>query len=72
MRKGLTALFLLLVCLSGQVLVQNQTIKGKGTVAGDGSPIIGATIIKGTNLGAVANAESSFSLNVPGSATVLC
>ncbi len=66
MRKGLTALFLILICLSGQVLAQSRTIKGKVTSAEDGSPIIGATVLaKGTNVGTVTNAEGDYSLNVP-------
>lgn len=72
MRKGLTALILLLVCLSGQVLAQSRTVKGKVTAAEDGSPIPGATIIaKGTNVGTVTNAEGNYSLNVPQGVTVL-
>lgn len=72
MRKGLTALFLLLVCLSGQVLAQSRTVKGKVTAAEDGSPIIGATIIaKGTNVGTVTNVEGDYTLNVPDGVDVL-
>ncbi len=66
MRKGLTALFLLLICLSGQVMAQSRTVKGKVTASEDGTPIIGATIIaKGTNVGTVTNAEGDYTLNVP-------
>ncbi len=66
MRKGLTVLFLLLVCLSGQVLAQSRTIKGKVTAAEDGTPIIGATVLaKGTNVGTVTNTEGDYTLNVP-------
>lgn len=66
MRKGLTALFLILICISGQVLAQSRTIKGKVTSGEDGSPIIGATVLaKGTNVGTVTNAEGDYSLNVP-------
>ncbi|MGE7777905.1 SusC/RagA family TonB-linked outer membrane protein [Chitinophaga sp. NPDC101104] len=72
MRKGLTALFLILVCISGQVLAQSRTIKGKVTAADDGTPIIGATVIaKGTNVGTVTNAEGVYSLNVPDGVDVL-
>src|SRR5690349_20895532 len=72
MRKGLTALFLLLISLSGQVLAQSRTIKGKVTAAEDGTPIIGATILaKGTNVGTVTNAEGVYSLNVPDGVTAL-
>lgn len=66
MRKGLTALFLILVCVSGQVLAQSRTIKGKVTSGEDGSPIIGATVLaKGTNVGTVTNVEGDYTLNVP-------
>ncbi|RPE13857.1 SusC/RagA family TonB-linked outer membrane protein [Chitinophaga lutea] len=72
MRKGLTALFLLLICLSGQVMAQSRTVKGKVTAAEDGTPIIGATVIaKGTNVGTVTNAEGVYSLNVPDGVDVL-
>ncbi len=72
MRKGLTALFLLLVCLSGQVLAQSRTIKGKVTAAEDGTPIIGATVLaKGTNVGTVTNATGGYTLNVPDGVTTL-
>lgn len=72
MRKGLTALFLILICLSGQVLAQSRTIKGKVTAADDGTPIIGATVIaKGTNVGTVTNADGVYSLNVPDGVDVL-
>ncbi len=72
MRKGLTALFLLLISLSGQVLAQSRTIKGKVTAAEDGTPIIGATILaKGTNVGTVTNADGVYSLNVPDGVTAL-
>lgn len=72
MRKGLTALFLLLICLSGQVMAQSRTIKGKVTAAEDGTPIIGATILaKGTNVGTVTTAEGTYSLNVPDGVDVL-
>lgn len=72
MRKGLTALILLLVCLSGQVMAQSRTVKGKVTAAEDGTPIIGATIIaKGTNVGTVTNAEGNYTLNVPQGVNVI-
>lgn len=72
MRKGLTALFLILISLSGQVLAQSRTVKGKVTAAEDGTPIIGATILaKGTNVGTVTNAEGVYSLNVPDGVTAL-
>lgn len=72
MRKGLTALFLLLVCLSGQVIAQSRTVKGTVTSSEDGSPIPGATIIaKGTNVGTVTNAEGAYTLNVPEGVTTL-
>ncbi|MGN7719365.1 SusC/RagA family TonB-linked outer membrane protein [Chitinophaga sp. 22620] len=72
MRKGLTVLFLLLVCLSGQVLAQSRTIKGKVTAADDGTPIIGATVLaKGTNVGTVTNSTGDYTLNVPDGATTL-
>lgn len=72
MRKGLTALFLILISLSGQVLAQSRTVKGRVTAAEDGTPIIGATIIaKGTNVGTVTNAEGVYSLNVPDGVTAL-
>ncbi|QEH40343.1 SusC/RagA family TonB-linked outer membrane protein [Chitinophaga sp. XS-30] len=72
MRKGLTALFLLLVCLSGQVIAQSRTVKGTVTSSEDGSPIPGATILaKGTNVGTVTNAEGAYTLNVPEGVTTL-
>lgn len=72
MRKGLTVLFLLLISLSGQVMAQSRTVKGKVTAAEDGTPIIGATILaKGTNVGTVTNAEGVYTLNVPEGVDVL-
>ncbi|MGX5818392.1 SusC/RagA family TonB-linked outer membrane protein [Chitinophaga lutea] len=72
MRKGLSALFLLLICLAGQVMAQSRTVKGKVTAAEDGTPIIGATVLaKGTNVGTVTNAEGDYTLNVPQGVEVL-
>lgn len=72
MRKGLTALFLLLLSLAGQVYAQSRTVKGKVTAAEDGSPIIGATVLaKGTNVGTVTNITGDYTLNVPAGVNTL-
>lgn len=51
---------------------QTKTVTGKVTDGKDGAPIPGASVIvKGTNVGTVTNAEGSFSVNAPTSATAL-
>ncbi|OIN56303.1 SusC/RagA family TonB-linked outer membrane protein [Arsenicibacter rosenii] len=60
----LVALLLVMTC-SGPLLAQDRLIKGKIT-ADDGSPMPGANVaIKGTLIGASANASGEYSLAIP-------
>ncbi|HKH59319.1 MAG TPA: TonB-dependent receptor plug domain-containing protein, partial [Flavitalea sp.] len=73
-KKILRGLLLLPVVLLITQLAfsQNKTVSGKVTDSKDGSPIAGASVlVKGSTGGTNTNAEGSFSLNVPSSATAL-
>ncbi|SHN28344.1 TonB-linked outer membrane protein, SusC/RagA family [Cyclobacterium lianum] len=61
---------LMLTTLSGSVLA--QTVTGKVTGQADGLPLPGVSVlIKGTSTGTATDVDGNYSLNVPGSETVL-
>jgi len=64
-------LLMLLFLASTAVFAQRMTITG--TVTDDqGAPLPGATVlVKGTNLGAITGADGKYSLEVPGSNTIM-
>jgi TonB-linked SusC/RagA family outer membrane protein len=65
---------LLTVCLFSiqTAYSQNKTVTGKVTDEKDGTPVAGASVtVKGTKLGTQTDANGSFSLSVPASATTL-
>ncbi|MBC7826111.1 MAG: SusC/RagA family TonB-linked outer membrane protein [Chitinophagaceae bacterium] len=69
--RGLLVLPVVLL-ISQLAFSQNKTVTGKVTDSKDGSPIAGASVlIKGSTGGTNTNAEGSFSMNVPASATAL-
>jgi iron complex outermembrane receptor protein len=73
-KKILRGLILLpvLLLMTQLAFSQNKTVSGKVTDGKDGSPIAGASVlVKGTTGGTNTNAEGSFSLTVPTSATAL-
>jgi TonB-dependent starch-binding outer membrane protein SusC len=71
MRK-LTMLFVSLFLLSGTMLAQEKTVRGKVVDTRDGTAIAGATVlVKGTNQAAVTESDGSFLLTAPQNATAL-
>lgn len=59
-------LFLIALLMSSYVTAQQTTVTGIVTDANDGSPLIGANIlVKGTTVGAIADLDGRFSVNVP-------
>ncbi|MFT6808226.1 MAG: TonB-linked SusC/RagA family outer membrane protein [Saprospiraceae bacterium] len=73
-RKMLTSLLLVagFICLSSQSFAQSRTIGGTLTDAGDGAPLIGATIlVKGTTNGTISDLDGSYSLSADGNATLV-
>ena len=63
---------LLMTGLLQQVYAQNRSLSGRVTDRSSGQGLPGATVlVKGTTLGASTNADGSFSLSVPTTATVL-
>lgn len=73
-KKSLRGLLLLpiLVLITQLAFSQDKTVSGKVTDSKDGSPIAGASVlVKGSTGGTNTNAEGSFSLTVPNSATTL-
>ena len=62
----------ILVLITQLAFSQDKTVSGKVTDSKDGSPIAGASVlVKGSTGGTNTNAEGSFSLTVPNSATTL-
>ena len=63
---------LFMTCLLQQVVAQDRALSGRITDRTSGQALPGATVlVKGTTIGASTNAEGSFSLSVPATATVL-
>ncbi len=63
---------LLMTGLLQQVYAQNRSLSGRVTDRGTGQALPGATVlVKGTTVGASTNADGSFSLSVPTTATAL-
>jgi len=72
MRKLLLSALLISPVLMQQAAAQNREIKGRVTDAANGQGLPGVTVlVKGTTVGASTNADGSFSLNAPASATTL-
>jgi len=73
MRKKLVLFMLGLLLGFGLALAQNRTITGTITLAEDGSPAVGASVIvKGTSIGAVTDLDGKFVLpGVPSNAKTL-
>ncbi|MCC2547001.1 SusC/RagA family TonB-linked outer membrane protein [Hymenobacter sp. BT175] len=70
--KKLLFLFGLLTCLLQQAVAQDRTISGRVTDRATGQGLPGVTVlVKGTTVGASTNADGSYSLSVPASATTL-
>ncbi len=70
-RSGLIPLLLLLLLISPGLLAQ-RTISGTVTDAGNGEPLIGATIVvKGTTTGTLTDLQGEYSIQVEGPASVL-
>jgi TonB-linked SusC/RagA family outer membrane protein len=69
--RGLLS-FTVFILITQLAFSQNKTVSGKITDSKDGSPIAGASVlIKNSTGGTNTNAEGSFSLSVPTSATAL-
>ena len=72
MKKNFFVTALLLLTLVSSIMAQNRTITGSVTSAEDGEPLIGATItVVGQNIGTIANAEGSYTIEVPSNAQSL-
>ncbi|HEX8504797.1 MAG TPA: carboxypeptidase-like regulatory domain-containing protein, partial [Hymenobacter sp.] len=72
MKKLLCMVMLLMTGLLQQVYAQDRSLSGRVTDRSNGQGLPGATVIvKGTTVGASTNADGSFSLSVPASATTL-
>ena len=71
MRRPITLLvFLLLAGL--QVAFAQKTVTGIVTTSADNSPLVGVTVqVKGTNTGAITDANGKFSISVPDDQAVL-
>lgn len=65
-RPPSTLYLLFFLFLTTTLSSQNTILTGKVTSTGDGKPLIGATVqLKGTNIGAVADLDGNYILNVP-------
>ncbi|MBD2714771.1 SusC/RagA family TonB-linked outer membrane protein [Microvirga sp. STR05] len=72
MRKILLSALLASPILVQQVAAQNREITGRVTDSSNGQGLPGVTVlVKGTSVGASTNADGSFSLSVPSSASTL-
>lgn len=72
MRKLLLIMCLLLSAALGRAVAQDRTISGRVTDRTTNEGIPGVTVLaKGTQIGGATNADGSFSLSVPASATTL-
>ncbi|MBO2011547.1 SusC/RagA family TonB-linked outer membrane protein [Hymenobacter negativus] len=72
MKKLLCMVMLLMAGLLQQAYAQDRSISGRVTDRTNGQGLPGATIlVKGTTVGASTNADGSFSLSVPSTATTL-
>ncbi|QNH63223.1 SusC/RagA family TonB-linked outer membrane protein [Hymenobacter sediminicola] len=72
MRKILLSALLASPILVQQVAAQNREITGRVTDSSNGQGLPGVTVlVKGTSVGASTNADGSFSLSVPASASTL-
>ena len=72
MKKLLCMVMLLMTGLLQQVYAQNRSLSGRVTDRANGQGLPGATVlVKGTTVGASTNADGSFSLSVPTTATTL-
>lgn len=61
-------LLLLMVATVGVAMAQNRTISGTVTYAGDGEPLLGATVMPiGGGQGTSTNIDGKFSITVPSS-----
>jgi len=68
--KGM--LYLCLALFSTAALAQNKVVTGKVTDSKDGSPVVGASVlVKGTRLGTQTDANGTFKISVPSTATTL-
>lgn len=72
MKHFFVMVILLMAGLLQQVYAQNRALSGRVTDRGTGQGLPGATVlVKGTTIGASTNADGSFSLSVPPTATAL-
>lgn len=72
MRKLFLSALLMSPALIQQAAAQNRSITGRVTDSATGQGLPGVTVIvKGTNVGASTNADGSYSLSAPASATTL-
>ncbi len=72
-KKILLLVASLLLTVGGALFAQNRTVTGRITLAEDGSPAIGASVVvKGTSIGVVTDINGNFVLpGVPSNATTL-
>ena len=62
----------MMTCLLQQAVAQNRSVSGRVTDRASGQGLPGATVlVKGTTIGASTNADGSFTLSVPPTATTL-
>ena len=72
MRKFLLLMFLFLSAALGRAVAQDRTVSGRVVDRTTGEGLPGVTVlVKGTQTGGATNADGSFSLSVPASATTL-
>ncbi|WBA40232.1 SusC/RagA family TonB-linked outer membrane protein [Hymenobacter canadensis] len=72
MRKLLLSALMVSPVLMQQAAAQNRSISGRVTDSATGQGLPGVTVlVKGTTVGASTNADGSYSLNVPATATTL-
>jgi len=72
MRKLLLSALLVSPVLMQQAVAQNRSISGRVTDSATGQGLPGVTVlVKGTTVGASTNADGSYSLSVPATATTL-
>jgi iron complex outermembrane receptor protein len=70
--KRITVLFLCFLTGISSVMAQNVSISGVVTSAGDGLPVIGASVkVKGTSVGMTTDVDGKFTLNISKEAKVL-
>lgn len=63
---------MVLLCATGSTLLAQKTITGKVTGAADGAPLPGVTVtVPGTTSGATTNAQGTYTVTIPNSATTL-